>query len=88
MSTENSCAPEAEDLRVRGGSHTHHDVTYWPLTRHGPAAGLHAYKIKIYARRCTLPAELPVHGGQDWMYMLAGLLRLILGEKDFTIKTR
>src|SRR6478672_5994316 len=42
-------APEAEDPRVRGGSHTHHDVTYWPLTRHGPA-GLHAYKIKIYAR--------------------------------------
>ena len=40
-------APEAEDPRVRGGSHTHHDVTYWPLTRHGPAADLHAYKIRI-----------------------------------------
>jgi transcriptional regulator with XRE-family HTH domain len=37
-------APEAEDPRVRGGSHTHNDVTYWPLTRHGPAGGLHAYK--------------------------------------------
>src|SRR6478672_907438 len=46
-------APEAEDPRVRGGSQTHHDVTYWPLTRHGPAGGLHAYKIRINARRRT-----------------------------------
>jgi transcriptional regulator with XRE-family HTH domain len=79
-------APEAEDPRVRGGSHTHNDVTYWPLTRHGPAGGLHAYKIRISARRRTPPAELAVHEGQDWMYVLSGRLRLILGEKDFTIK--
>src|SRR5881227_1003564 len=37
-------APEAEDPRIRGASHTHNDVTFWPLTRHGPAGGLHAYK--------------------------------------------
>src|ERR1700754_4464983 len=80
-------APEATDPRVRGGSHTHHDVTYWPLTRHGPAGGLHAYKIRISARRHTPPAELPVHEGQDWMYVLSGRLRLILGDKDFTIKS-
>src|ERR1700742_2178492 len=71
-------APEAEDPRIRGGSHTHNDVTFWPLTRHGPAGGLHAYKIKIHARRRTPPAELPVHEGQDWMYVLSGRLRLIL----------
>jgi len=51
-------APEAEDPRVRGGSHTHHDVTYWPLTRHGPAGGLHAYKIRISARRRTHARKL------------------------------
>ncbi|WP_101947273.1 helix-turn-helix domain-containing protein [Mycobacterium sp. 3519A] len=78
--------PEAEDPRVRAGSHTHHDVTYWPLTRAGPAGGLHAYKIRINARRRTPPAELPVHEGQDWMYVLSGRLRLILGDKDFIIK--
>src|SRR6476661_5477863 len=26
-------APEAEDPRIRGASHTHNDITYWPLTR-------------------------------------------------------
>jgi transcriptional regulator with XRE-family HTH domain len=79
-------APEAEDPRIRGASHTHNDVTYWPLTRHGPAGGLHAFKIRINARRRTPPAELPVHEGQDWMYVLSGRLRLILGDKDFVIK--
>ena len=79
--------PEASDPRVRGSSHTHHDVTYWPLTRQGPAGGLHAFKIRIAARRRTPPAELPVHEGQDWMYVLSGQLRLVLGERDFTIKS-
>ena len=65
-------APEAEDPRVRGSSHTHNGVTYWPLTRQGPAGGLHAFKIRISARRRKPPAPLPVHEGQDWMYVLSG----------------
>src|ERR1700740_1406636 len=42
-------APEAPDPRVRGASHTHNDITYWPLTRQGAAGGLHAFKIRISA---------------------------------------
>jgi mannose-6-phosphate isomerase-like protein (cupin superfamily) len=79
-------APETEDPRVKGSSHTHHDITYWPLTKHGPAGGLHAYKIRISARRHKPPAEFPVHEGRDWMYVLSGHLRLILGDQDFTVK--
>lgn len=79
-------APAAEDPRVKGASQTHDGVTYWPLTHNGPAAGLHAFKIRVSARRRTPPSEFPVHDGQDWMYVLSGRLRLILGERDFTIK--
>jgi transcriptional regulator with XRE-family HTH domain len=79
-------APEVDDPRVRGSSHTSHGVTYWPLTRSGPAGGLHAFKIRVGARRRTPPDPLPVHDGQDWMYVLSGRMRLILGERDFTIK--
>src|ERR1700687_338812 len=79
-------APEAEDPRVRGSSHTRDGITYWPLPRHGSAGGLHAFKIRISAERRTPPAELPVHEGQDWLYVLAGQLRLILGDRDVTIK--
>jgi transcriptional regulator with XRE-family HTH domain len=79
-------ASETEDPRVRGGSHTRHLVTYWPLTRNGPAGGLHAFKIRVSARRRTPPDVLPVHEGQDWFYVLSGRIRLILGERDFVIK--
>jgi transcriptional regulator with XRE-family HTH domain len=78
--------PDRPDPRVRGTAHTHNDVTYWPLTRQGPAGGLHAFKIRISAKRKTPPAERPVHEGHDWVYVLSGELRLILGERDFTIK--
>ncbi|CAN5346553.1 XRE family transcriptional regulator [soil metagenome] len=78
--------PERPDPRVRGTAHTHNDVTYWPLTRQGPAGGLHAFKIRISAKRNTPPAERPVHEGHDWVYVLSGELRLILGDRDFTIK--
>ena len=79
-------APEADDPRVRGASHTRDGVTYWPLTRSGPAGGLHTFKIRVSTRRRTPPDPLPVHDGQEWLYVLSGNLRLILGERDFTIK--
>jgi transcriptional regulator with XRE-family HTH domain len=79
-------SPEVPDPRVRGSSITRHGTTYWPLTRSGPAGGLHAFKVRISARRRKPPAELPVHEGQEWIYVLSGRLRLILGERDFTIK--
>ncbi len=78
--------PEAEDPRVRGASHSRDGITYWPLTRGGPAGGLHTFKIRVSTRRRTPPAELPVHDGQEWLYVLSGNLRLLLGDRDFTIK--
>jgi transcriptional regulator with XRE-family HTH domain len=77
--------PTADDPRVQGSSHTRHGVTYWPLTRQGPAGGLHTFKIRVSARRRRPPAELPVHAGQEWIYVLSGRLRLVLGERDFII---
>jgi transcriptional regulator with XRE-family HTH domain len=79
-------APEPQDPRVKSSAHTRHGVTYWPLTRHGPASGLHAYKIRVGTKRRKPPAELPVHEGQEWLYVLSGRLRLILGERDFTVE--
>ncbi len=78
--------PVVEDPRVRGGAHTRNQITFWPLTGQGPAGGLHAYKIRISARRRTPPAELPVHEGHDWMYVLSGRMRLLLADHDFTIE--
>jgi quercetin dioxygenase-like cupin family protein len=57
----------------------------WPLTRSG-SGGLRAYKISISERRHKPPRQLPVHEGSDWLYVLSGRLRLLLGEQDLTIE--
>jgi transcriptional regulator with XRE-family HTH domain len=74
-----------QDPRVRGRASSHDGLTRWPLTRRGPAGGLHAFKILVHAERSTPPDTLPVHDGQDWLYVLSGRLRLMLGDDDLTI---
>jgi transcriptional regulator with XRE-family HTH domain len=75
----------ARDPRVRGRALRLKGLTMWPLTNHGPAGGVQAYKINISAKRRTPPDVLPVHEGRDWLYVLSGRLRLLLGDDDFTI---
>ena len=75
-----------QDPRVIGRPRTHDGMTMWPLTRSGSAAGPHTYKIHISRKRRTPPSELPVHEGNDWLYVLSGSLRLLLGEQDLAIE--
>ncbi len=75
-----------QDPRVRGRPRTFDGLTMWPLTNRGPAGGLQAYKIHVSAKRVTPPDPLPVHEGHDWLYVLDGRLRLLLGEEDLTIE--
>lgn len=74
------------DPRVSPVPQTKDLMTFWPLTRQGPAGGLHAYKIRIDPRRNSPPSERPVHAGHDWLYVLSGRLRLLIGDRDFTIE--
>ncbi|MDQ3742470.1 MAG: helix-turn-helix transcriptional regulator [Actinomycetota bacterium] len=73
-----------QDPRVRSKPRKHDGLTMWPLTRRAPAAGPQAYKILVTRKRA--PAELPVHEGHDWLYVLSGRLRLLLGEEDLVIE--
>jgi transcriptional regulator with XRE-family HTH domain len=75
-----------QDPRVRERPRRHNGMKIWPLNRAGQAGGVHAYRIEVSARRRTPPKELPVHEGHDWLYVLSGRLRLILGEQDLTIE--
>ena len=80
-----SSAPP-RDPRVKGRPRRFDGMTLWPLSDHGPAGGLHAYKINVSAKRLTPPEALPVHEGHDWIYVLDGRLRLVLGAEDFVIE--
>lgn len=79
-------APPSFDPRVRGKARRMDGMTLWPLTREGYGAGLSAYKVNIGARRRKPPAELPVHAGSDWLYVLSGRLRLLLGEDEHVLE--
>ena len=40
----------------------------------------------IDAARATPPDTLPVHDGYDWMYVVDGRMRLLLGERDLVVE--
>ncbi|MER7829575.1 cupin domain-containing protein [Streptomyces sp. NPDC095602] len=74
-------APDVGDPRVRLKPRTVHGSTVVPLTRQpGP---LQTYKMVIPADRST--PDLRVHEGHEWLYVLAGRLRLVLGDHDVVL---
>lgn len=55
-----------------------------PLTRR--AGGIQAYKYVKAAGDDNAEPELRTHEGYDWVYVLDGTLRLVLGEHDLLLK--
>jgi transcriptional regulator with XRE-family HTH domain len=77
-------APHAEDPRVRPTAHTRDGMTIWPLNQHPGSSGRHAFKIRLPAdRREPVPRS---HEGHEWLYVLSGRLRLVLGEHDLVLR--
>lgn len=77
-------APATGDPRVHMRSYQRHGMTIVPLTRH--LGGLHAYKqIMPAGPPQTGELEQRVHEGYEWLYVLAGRLRLRLGEHDLVL---
>ncbi|MFF5563835.1 helix-turn-helix domain-containing protein [Streptomyces sp. NPDC012623] len=77
-------APPTGDPRVHPRPITRHGMTFLPLTRH--LGGVQAYKQIIPAGRQRGPEpEQRVHEGYEWIYVLSGRLRLLLGEHDLVL---
>ncbi|HWT26091.1 MAG TPA: XRE family transcriptional regulator [Solirubrobacteraceae bacterium] len=74
------------DPRVRRPPQRFEGLTMWPLTRYGGPGGLHVFRLRIDAARSVPPDPLPVHEGHDWLYVVSGRLRLLLGEDDLAIE--
>ena len=79
-------APPTGDPRVHLRPRTsHHGTTVVPLTRR--PGGIQAFKM-VYPPRtppAATQAELKVHEGYDWLYVLSGRLRLVLAEHDLVL---
>lgn len=76
-------APPTGDPRVHLHPVIRDGMTLVPLTRHG--SGAQAYKLVIPAGRQPSPPEPKSHEGYEWLYVLSGRLRLVLGEHDLVL---
>jgi transcriptional regulator with XRE-family HTH domain len=71
-------APEVGDPRVRLKPGRVRGRTVVPLTRQPD--GMQAWKIVIPASKTT--PEPRAHDGHEWIYVLSGHVRLLLGDQD------
>jgi len=77
-------APATGDPRVHPKPFVHHGITVLPLTRR--PGGLQAFKQIYPAHWPGREPEQGSHEGYEWLYVLSGRLRLLLGEHDVTLK--
>ena len=77
-------APPTGDPRVHLQPRTMHGMTVVPLTEQpGP---LQAFKMVMPAGPSTREPTLATHEGYEWLYVLSGRLRLVLGEHDLVLR--
>ncbi len=73
-------APEVGDPRIRLKPRVRNGRMVFPLTQQ--ASGLQVWKVIIPPER---ERDLRTHEGHEWLYVLSGQMRLVLGEHDITM---
>jgi transcriptional regulator with XRE-family HTH domain len=76
-------APATGDPRVHPRPIERHGMTMLPLSRH--AGGIQAYKFVIPAGRSRREPTPQTHEGYEWIYVIDGRLRVVLGEHDLVL---
>lgn len=74
-------APEVGDPRVRLKPQRANGRTVVPLTRQ--PGGIQAWKIVI--PKAMSEPTLKAHEGYEWLYVLSGRMRLVLGDHDLIV---
>ncbi|UYB38047.1 XRE family transcriptional regulator [Streptomyces sp. Je 1-4] len=76
-------APRTGDPRIHLKPIRRFGMTFVPLSRR--PGGVHAFKMIIPARPEPLEPTPQTHEGLEWLYVLNGRLRLVIGERDLTL---
>lgn len=76
-------APPTGDPRVHLRPVERHGMTMLPLTRR--PGGIQAYKLVIPGGGARRTPEPQTHEGYEWLYVLNGRLRVILGDRDLVM---
>jgi transcriptional regulator with XRE-family HTH domain len=77
-------APPTGDPRINLRPVKAHGMTMLPLSRR--AGGIQAYKLVLPGRKRRITPTLQTHEGYEWLYVLDGNLRMVLGEHDLVLK--
>ncbi|WP_433679916.1 helix-turn-helix domain-containing protein [Nocardia sp. CA-119907] len=76
-------APRTGDPRIHLKPIRRFGMIFVPLSRR--PGGVHAFKMIIPARAVPLEPTPQTHDGFEWLYVLNGRLRLVVGERDLTL---
>ncbi|MCI3150533.1 XRE family transcriptional regulator [Streptomyces sp. GB4-14] len=76
-------AERTGDPRIHLKPVTRFGMTFVPLSRR--PGGVHAFKVMIPARPEPAVPTPQTHEGFEWLYVLTGRLRLLVGERDLTL---
>ncbi len=76
-------APRVGDPRVHLRPIHRHGMTFIPLSRR--PGGVQAYKMLIPSRDVPAEPTPQTHSGYEWLYVLTGRLRLVLGDQDLVL---
>ncbi len=77
-------APDTGDPRVHPKAVQRYGMTMVPLTRR--PGGLQAYKMIMPPNAAERPPEQRTHEGYEWLYVLSGRIRLLLGPHDLVLE--
>ncbi|MGI8879382.1 MAG: helix-turn-helix domain-containing protein [Jatrophihabitans sp.] len=77
-------APPTGDPRVHLKPIVQHGMTVVPLSRQ--PGGLQAYKHILPPAPADLRPKPQSHQGYEWLYVLGGRLRMVLGEHDLVLR--
>jgi transcriptional regulator with XRE-family HTH domain len=76
-------APPTGDPRVHLQPTVRDGMTMVPLTRR--SGGVQAYKLIISGTPHSRPPGRKTHEGYEWLFVLSGQLRLLLGDHDLVL---
>lgn len=76
-------APRTGDPRIHLTPIRRFGLAFVPLSRR--PGGVQAFKMIIPGRQNPLKPTPKTHDGFEWLYVLNGQLRLVLGERDLTL---
>lgn len=76
-------APATGDPRVHLKPLHRHGMTFIPLSRR--PGGMQAFKMLIPGRDAPSEPTPQTHEGFEWLYVLNGRLRLVLGDQDLVL---